>query len=57
MLEQALHKRTTECTKIFHEVNDWMGIIARRNQTLEDVRARIQLLNEKVVVTMDSLEK
>jgi hypothetical protein len=25
----ALHKHTTDCTKIFREVNDWMGIIAR----------------------------
>jgi hypothetical protein len=33
----TLHKRTTECTKIFREVSDWMGIIARCNQTLEDV--------------------
>jgi hypothetical protein len=34
-----------------------MGIIARCNQTLEDVHARIQLLNEEVAVTMDPLEK
>jgi predicted nucleic acid-binding Zn-ribbon protein len=25
----TLHKHTTECTKIFREVSDWMGIIAR----------------------------
>jgi hypothetical protein len=35
----TLHKRTTECTKIFREVSDWMGIIARCNQTLEDMCA------------------
>jgi hypothetical protein len=43
--------------RIFHEVSDWMGIIARCNQTLEDVRARIQFLNEEVAVTMDPLEQ
>jgi hypothetical protein len=53
----TLHKCTTECTRIFHEVSDWMGIIARCNQTMEDVCARIQSLNEEVVVTMDPLEK
>jgi hypothetical protein len=36
----TLHKCTTECTKIFQEVNDWMGIIARHNQTLEDMHAK-----------------
>jgi hypothetical protein len=25
----ALHKHTMDCTKIFREVSDWMGIIAR----------------------------
>jgi hypothetical protein len=34
-----------------------MGIMARRNQTLEEVRARVQLLNEEVMVTMDLMEK
>jgi hypothetical protein len=53
----TLHKCTTECTKIFREVSDWMGIIARHNQTLEDVCTRIQLLNEEVVATMDPLEQ
>jgi hypothetical protein len=57
MPEQHYTKCTTECTRIFCEVNDWMGIIARHNQTLEDVCARIQLLNEEVVVTMDPLEQ
>jgi hypothetical protein len=37
----ALHKHTNECTRIFREVNDWMGIIARCNQTLEDVHTII----------------
>jgi hypothetical protein len=54
---EALHKRIAECTKIFHEVSDWMEIIVRHNQTLEDVHARIQFLNEEVSVTMDSLEQ
>jgi len=34
-----------------------MGIIAKRNQTLEDMCVRIQLLNEEVAVTMDPLKK
>jgi hypothetical protein len=42
----ALHKHIIECTRIFREFSDWMGIIARCNQILEDVHARIQLLNE-----------
>jgi hypothetical protein len=53
----TLHKRTTKCIKIFREVSDWMGIITRCNQTLEDMHARIQLLNEEVATTMDPLEK
>jgi hypothetical protein len=55
--QATLHKCTTECTQIFREVSDWMGIIARRNQSLEDVRTRIQVLNEEVAATMDPLEK
>jgi hypothetical protein len=27
----TLHKHTTECTQIFREVSDWMGIIIRHN--------------------------
>jgi chromosome segregation ATPase len=54
---ETLHKCTTEFTNIFREVSDWMGIIARCNQTLEDVHTRIQVLNEEVVATMDPLEK
>ena len=53
----TLHKYTTESTKIFRDVGDWMGIIARRNQTLEDVRTKIQVLNEEVATTMDPLEQ
>lgn len=53
----TLHKHTTECTKIFKEVSDWMGIIARCNQILEDVRTRIQVLNEEVVATMEQQQK
>jgi hypothetical protein len=34
-----------------------MGIIARCNQTLDDVHTRIQLLNEEVVAMMDPLEQ
>jgi peptidoglycan hydrolase CwlO-like protein len=53
----ALQKCTAKCTRIFHEVSDWMGIIERCNQTLKDVHERINSLNEEVVVTMDLLEK
>jgi hypothetical protein len=53
---EELHKRTIECRKIFHEVSDSMGIIVRRNKTLEDLHARIQFLNEEVAVAMDPLE-
>jgi hypothetical protein len=53
----TLHKCTIECTKIFREVSDWMGIMTRRNQNLEEVSARIQLLNEEVVVTMEPLKQ
>jgi hypothetical protein len=53
----TLHKWTVECTKIFREVSDWMGIISRRNQTLEDLRTKIQSLNEEVFITLDPLEQ
>jgi hypothetical protein len=53
----ALHKHTTDCTKIFREVSDWMGIIARWNQVLEEVCTKIQVLNEEVVATMDPMEQ
>jgi hypothetical protein len=53
----TLHKRTIECTKIFQEVSDWMGIIVRRNQTLEDMSERIQFLKEEVSFTMHPLEQ
>jgi hypothetical protein len=55
--KETLHKCTTECTKIFHEVSDWMGTMARNNQTLEEVHVRIQLLNEEVPITKESLDK
>jgi hypothetical protein len=54
---ETLHKHTTECKNIFREVSDWMGIIARRNQVLEDVCTKIQVLNEEFATTMDPLEK
>jgi hypothetical protein len=54
---ETLHKHTTECTRIFREVNDWMGIITRHNQNLEDVYTKIQVLNEEFAATMDPLEK
>jgi hypothetical protein len=53
----TLHKRTTNCTKIFREFSDWMGIIARHNRTLDDMHTIIQVLNEEVVATMDPLEQ
>jgi DNA repair ATPase RecN len=53
----TLHKKTTDCTRIFKEVSDWMGIIARRNQVLEEVHTKIQVLNEEVAVTMDPIEQ
>jgi chromosome segregation ATPase len=53
----TLHKCTTECTNIFREVSDWMGIIARRNQSLKDVHTKIHVLNEEVVAMMDPLEQ
>jgi hypothetical protein len=53
----TLQQCTYECTKIFREVRDWMGIISSQNQNLEDVHTRIQLLNEEVAVTMDPLKK
>jgi hypothetical protein len=30
-----LHKKTVECTTIFKEVSDWMGVITHHNQALE----------------------
>jgi hypothetical protein len=53
----TLHKRTAECTTIFKEVSDWMGIISRCNQTLEDLCLQIQSLNEEATNTMDPLEQ
>ena len=53
----TFHKRIVECTTIFKEVSDWMGIISRCNQTLEDLRLKIQSLNEEVSNTMDPLEQ
>jgi hypothetical protein len=53
----TLHKCTTEYTKILRKVSDWVGIISRHNQTLEDVRTRIQVLNDEVATTMDPLEQ
>jgi len=55
-IREILYKCTPKGTRIFQEVSDWMVIIARRNQTLEDVGTEIQSLNEEVVITMDPLE-
>jgi hypothetical protein len=54
---EALHKHTAECTNIFREVNDWMSIIARRNQVLKEVCTKIQVLNEEFVAMMDPMEQ
>jgi hypothetical protein len=54
----TLHKKTVECTTIFKEVSDWMGVIsARCNQTLEDLCLKIQSLNEEVAKALDPLEQ
>jgi len=52
----ALHKKTRDCTRIFKEFNDWMGIITHRNQVLEEVHTKIYVLNEEFAVTMDPIE-
>jgi hypothetical protein len=54
---ETLHKQTVECTKIFKEVRDWMGIISRCNHTLEDLRMKIQSLNEEEKNDLDPLEQ
>jgi hypothetical protein len=54
---ENLHKWTVECTKIFREVSDWMGIISRCNHTLEDLRTKIQSLNAEATNTLDPLEQ
>jgi hypothetical protein len=54
---EILHKRTTKCTKIFREVSDWMGIISRCNQTLEDLHVKIQSFHEEETNTLDLLEQ
>jgi len=53
----ALHKHTSDCTKIFREVSDWMGIIARQNHVLEEVHTKIQVMTEEVAATMDPMEQ
>jgi hypothetical protein len=53
----ALHKQTADCTRIFKEVSDWMGIITCQNQVLEEACTNIQVLNEEVMVTMDPIEQ
>jgi hypothetical protein len=54
---ETLHKQTVECTKIFREVSDWMGIISRHNHTLEDLCMKIQSLNAEATNTLDPLEQ
>jgi hypothetical protein len=54
---ETLHKRTSECTEIFREVSDWMGIISRCNQTLEDLCVKIQSLNKEETNTLDLMEE
>jgi hypothetical protein len=46
--QATLHKHTLDYTKIFREVIDWMGIIARRNKVFVEVRTNIQVLNEEL---------
>jgi hypothetical protein len=52
-----LHKKTVECTTIFNEVSEWMGVITHHNQALEDLRIIIHTLNEKATKTHDPLEQ
>jgi hypothetical protein len=53
----TLHKRTVECTTIFKEVSDWMGIILRCNKKLEYMHLQIQSLNEEASNTLYPLEQ
>jgi len=52
-----LHKRTVECTTIFKQVIDLMGLISWSNQTLEDLRLKIQSLNDEATKALDPLEQ
>jgi hypothetical protein len=53
----TLHKNYVECTTIFKEINDWMGVISWCNQTLEDLHLKIQSLNEEATKALDPLEQ
>jgi hypothetical protein len=53
----TLHKKTMECTTIFKEISDWMGVISWCNQTLEDLCSKIQSLNEEAAKSLDPLEQ
>jgi hypothetical protein len=53
----VLHKKTVECTTIFKEVSDWMGVITRCNQALEELCMKIQTLNEEASKAQDPLEQ
>jgi hypothetical protein len=52
-----LHKNTFECTTIFKEFSDWMGVITYRNEKLEDLCTIIHTLNEEATKRHDSLEQ
>jgi hypothetical protein len=52
----TLHKNNAECTTIFKEIIDLMGVISRCNQILEDLCLKIQSLNEEATKTLDPLE-
>jgi uncharacterized coiled-coil DUF342 family protein len=41
-----LHKNIAKCTTIFKEVSEWIGVITHCNQELEELRTKIQTLNE-----------
>jgi hypothetical protein len=44
----VMHKKTAECTTILKEVNDWMGVINRRNQALEDLQKKSKPSTKKL---------
>jgi hypothetical protein len=52
-----LHKNIVECTTIFKEVNDWMGVITPLQPGTGILCTRIQTLNEEATKTHDPLEQ
>ena len=55
-VRSRLHHASQNNQQIFNKVQDWMGLLAKRNQPMDELRACIKQLNVEISTLINPLE-